>query len=112
VKARALRRELVTGLIAPVQTTRLTGGYDFKNIFLFCYRNLMAFAVISNRQTAGRLAIKICDSIKHMWALPTPTTFEKVDQTFNFGTENFIFALLCCPIKNRLNHYLQCYPNI
>lgn len=29
VKARALRRELVTGLIAPVQTTRLTGGYDF-----------------------------------------------------------------------------------
>ena len=28
MKARALRRELVTGLIAPVQTTRLTGGYD------------------------------------------------------------------------------------
>jgi hypothetical protein len=28
VKARALRRELVTGLIAPVQTTRLTCGYD------------------------------------------------------------------------------------
>jgi hypothetical protein len=34
VKARALRRELVTGLIAPVQTTRLTGGYDFFTIFV------------------------------------------------------------------------------
>ena len=30
MKARALRRELVTGLIAPVQTTRLTGGYDYQ----------------------------------------------------------------------------------
>jgi hypothetical protein len=25
---------------------------------------------------------KICVSKKYLWALPTPTTFEKVDQTF------------------------------
>jgi len=25
---------------------------------------------------------KICDRLKFLWALPTPTTFEKVDQTF------------------------------
>ena len=34
MKARALRRELVTGLIAPVQTTRLTGGYDLLKIMV------------------------------------------------------------------------------
>jgi len=34
---------------------------------------------------------------KYLWALPTPTTFEKVDQTFNFGTESLAVALLCCP---------------
>jgi len=28
------------------------------------------------------LAIKIWGNLKHLWALPTPTTFEKVDQTF------------------------------
>ena len=53
----------------------------------------------SSRQTASRLAIKICDSIKYLWALPTPTTFEKVDQTFYFGTESLAFALLCCPTE-------------
>ena len=30
MKARALRRGQVTGRIAPVQTTRLTGGYDWQ----------------------------------------------------------------------------------
>ena len=33
MKARALRRGQVTGLIAPVQTTRLTGGYDLYKAF-------------------------------------------------------------------------------
>ena len=36
---------------------------------------------------------------KYLWALPTPTTFEKVDQTFYFGTESLAFALLCCPTE-------------
>jgi hypothetical protein len=61
----------------------------------------------SNRQTASRLTIIICNSIKHLWALPKPATFEKVDQTFIFGTENFSFALLYCPTDNLLNHNFQ-----
>ena len=36
---------------------------------------------------------------KYLWALPTPTTFEKVDQTFYFGTESLAVALLCCPTE-------------
>jgi hypothetical protein len=39
--------------------------------------------------------------------LPTPTTFEKVDQTFNFGTENLAFTLLCYPTERVLNHKLM-----
>ena len=41
---------------------------------------------------------------KYLWALPTPTTFEKVDQTFIFGTETFSFAVLCYPTESQLNH--------
>ncbi|WP_440448394.1 hypothetical protein, partial [Ruminococcus sp.] len=37
----------------------------------------------------------------YLWALPTPTTFEKVDQTFDFGTESLGFALLCCPTETK-----------
>lgn len=33
MKARALKRGLVTGLIAHEQTTRLTGGFDFISKF-------------------------------------------------------------------------------
>ena len=60
----------------------------------------------SIRQTASCLAIRICNNIKYLWALPTPTTFEKVDQTFIFGTETFSFAVLCYPTENQLNHNL------
>ena len=79
----------------------------------------------SIRQTASRLAIKICDKLKFLWALPTPTTFEKVDQTFIFGTETFSFAVLCYPtdtppnynlpqllIKNRQNTRKKAVPNL
>ena len=38
MKARALRRGSVTGLIALVQTTRLTGGYDFMPLGSFARR--------------------------------------------------------------------------
>ncbi|WP_440447439.1 hypothetical protein, partial [Ruminococcus sp.] len=47
-----------------------------------------------------------CINGKYLWALPTPTTFEKVDQTFIFGTETFSFAVLCYPTENQLNHNL------
>ena len=50
-----------------------------------------------------------CISGKYLWALPTPTTFEKVDQTFNFGTESLGFALLCCPTETKLNHNSENY---
>jgi len=60
----------------------------------------------SKRQTASRLAIKICDNLKHLLVLPTPTTFEKVDQTFNIVAESFSFALLCHPTDNLLKHNL------
>ena len=33
-----------------------------------------------------------CVSGKYLWALPTPTTFEKVDQTFIFVTEALLFS--------------------
>ena len=42
-----------------------------------------AFAVVfepPNSRLFGYL--KNCVSRKYLWALPTPTTFEKVDQTF------------------------------
>ena len=44
MKARALRRGLVTGLIALVQTTRFTGGYDF--IFINGYFDLCGFRIL------------------------------------------------------------------
>ncbi|WP_294674663.1 hypothetical protein, partial [uncultured Ruminococcus sp.] len=53
-----------------------------------------------------------CNNIKYLWALPTPTTFEKVDQTFIFGTETFSFAVLCYPTENQLNHKFFNYPNL
>ena len=72
-------------------------------LFICCYRIWLS-PLCSIHQTASRLAIKMCNSLKHLWALPKPTTFEKVDQTFNFGTESFAFALLCCPTKVVLTH--------
>ena len=61
----------------------------------------------SSCQTAAVWLSKIWDNRKYLWALPTPTTFEKVDQTFIFGTETFSFAVLCYPTENQLNHNLR-----
>ncbi|WP_337781802.1 hypothetical protein, partial [Ruminococcus sp.] len=44
------------------------------------------------------LALK-CVSKKYLWALPTPTTFEKVDQTF-------IIAWLNCELNHNLHKRL------
>jgi hypothetical protein len=65
--------------------------------FLCCYRKFSG---------SCRLDIKNCDSLKHLWALPTPTTFEKVAQTFDFGTESLDFTLFFCPTENLLNYNL------
>jgi len=40
-----------------------------------------------------------CISGKYLWALPTPTTFEKVDQTFLFLADNLILLKFYCPIN-------------
>ena len=53
------------------------------------------------KQQAVRLSLD-CVKGKYLWALPTPTTFKKVVQTFNFGTKNLAFVLLCCPTENKL----------
>ena len=69
---------------------------------------LFAFAFKGIRrcvQAAKQLTVWLsldCINGKYLWALPTPTTFEKVDQTFIFGTESLSFSLLCCPTDNFL----------
>ena len=76
---------------------------NYKNIFFLLLSHRFS-PLCSRRQTASRFAIRNCNSIEYLWALPTPTTFEKVDQTFTFGTEKFSFAVLCCPTESWLNH--------
>ena len=62
----------------------------------------MAFLLLSHRrcvQAAKQQAVWLssdCVSGKYLWALPTPTTFEKVDQTF-------IIVWLNCELNNNLS---------
>ena len=75
--------------------------------FSCCYRKFSDFrryVQAAKRQTVW-LSLD-CVKEKYLWALPTPTTFENVDQTFIFGTETFSFAVLCYPTENQLNHNL------
>ena len=69
-----------------------------KYIFFYCSRKGFRLFVQAAKQQAVWLSLD-CVSGKYLWALPTPTTFEKVDQTFYFGTESLVFALLCCPTE-------------
>ena len=64
-------------------------------LFAFAFKGIRRCVQAAKRQAVW--LSKICDNRKYLWALPTPTTFEKVDQTFNFGTESLAVALLCCP---------------
>ena len=68
-----------------------TGGSLLeKNLLIYCLMNgffvAIAFKGISRCvQAAKQLAVWLsldCVSGKYLWALRTPTTFEKVDQTF------------------------------
>jgi len=68
-----------------------TGGSLLeKNLLIYCLMNgffvAIAFKGISRCvQAAKQLAVWLsldCINGKYLWALPTPTTFEKVDQTF------------------------------
>ena len=64
-------------------------------LFAFAFKGIRR-CVQAAKQRAVWLLLD-CVNGKYLWALPTPTTFEKVDQTFNFGTESLAVALLCCP---------------
>jgi hypothetical protein len=68
-----------------------TGGSLLeKNLLIYCLLNgfLVAIAFKGIRrcvQAAKQQAVWLssyCISGKYLWALPTPTAFEKVDQTF------------------------------
>ncbi|WP_419076744.1 hypothetical protein, partial [Ruminococcus sp.] len=67
-----------------------TGGSILeKNLLIYCLMKgfLVAIAFKGFRrcvQAAKQLTVLLSDCIngKYLWALPTPTTFEKVDQTF------------------------------
>jgi hypothetical protein len=78
-----------------------TGGSLLeKNLLIYCLMNgffvAIAFKGIRRCVQAAKqlrcLAIVRCINGKYLWALPTPTTFEKVDQTF-------IIAFLICSAK-------------
>ena len=63
-----------------------------------CSRKGFRLFVQAAKQQAVWLSLN-CVNGKYLWALPTPTTFEKVDQTF----------ILNCQI-NLLNHNLLLLP--
>ena len=73
-------------------------------LFAFAFKGIRR-CVQAAKQQAVWLSLD-CISGKYLWALPTPTTFEKVDQTFNIVAESFTFALLCHPTDNLLKHNL------
>jgi len=81
-----------------------TGGSLLeKNLLIYCLMNgfFVAIAFKGIRrcvQAAEQRAVRLssdCVSGKYLWALPTPTTFEKVDQTF-------IIAWLNCELNHNL----------
>ena len=77
---------------------RIALPMKIKYVFFYCSRIDFRLFVQSAKQQAVRLLLD-CVSGKYLWALPTPTTFEKVDQTF-------IIAWLNC----ELNHNLLLLP--
>ena len=69
-------------------------------LFSFAFKGIRR-CVQAAKQLAVRLSLD-CVSGKYLWALPTPTTFEKVDQTF-------IITWLNCELNQYLNK-LQMLP--
>ncbi|WP_419568581.1 hypothetical protein, partial [Ruminococcus sp.] len=65
------------------------------NEWLFCcYRKGFRRCVQAAKRQAVWLSLN-CINGKYLWALPTPTTFKKVDQTF-------IIAWLNCELNHNL----------
>ena len=57
-------------------------------IFFYCFRKGLRLFVQAAKQQAVWLSLD-CINGKYLWALPTPTTFEKVDQTFIIVGKSF-----------------------
>ena len=66
-------------------------------LFAFVFKGIRR-CVQAAEQRAVRLSSD-CVNGKYLWALPTPTTFEKVDQTFIIVTDNLILLTFYCPIN-------------
>jgi len=60
---------------------RIALPMKIKYVFFYCSHIVFRLFVQAAKQQAVRLSSD-CVSGKYLWALPTPTTFEKVDQTF------------------------------
>ena len=71
-----------------------------KSIFFYCCRKGFRRLVQAAKQQAVWLSLD-CVNGKYLWALPTPTTFEKVDQTFIIAWQSIM-----------LNHNLKYKINI
>jgi len=66
---------------------RIALPMKIKYVFFYCSRIDFRLFVQAAKQQAVRLSSD-CVSGKYLWALPTPTTFEKVDQTFIITCQN------------------------
>ena len=57
-------------------------------LFAFAFKGIRRCVKSPNSLLFGYRQIAI--NGKYLWALPTPTTFEKVDQTFIFFTKCYV----------------------
>ena len=60
---------------------RIALPMKIKYVFFYCSRIDFRLFVQAAKQRAVWLSLD-CVNGKYLWALPTPTTFKKVDQTF------------------------------
>ncbi|WP_419575801.1 hypothetical protein [Ruminococcus sp.] len=85
-----IRRKQPRCLRAKTKFVKTGDSFLEKNLLIYCLMNgfLVAIPFKGIRrcvQAAEQLAVWLssdCVNGKYLWALPTPTTFEKVDQTF------------------------------
>ena len=93
----------------PKYRQRIALPMKVKYVFFYCSHIDFRPFVQAVKQQAVWLSLD-CISGKYLWALPTPTAFEKVDQTFiilckiillnhNF---NYRFAIACCKVVTSL----------
>ena len=92
----------------PKYRQRIALPMKIKYVFFYCSRIDFRLFVQAVKQQAVRLSSD-CVSGKYFWALPTPTTFEKVDQTFiitcrnNLLKHNLLFLIMKSTCKFNRN---------